>query len=174
MAYADPLAFERARCADIEARARALDVERRREIVRQDHIARHHADQAAYRAGPVARRIRFRRLLKTMRAIRQAFLDGQAAGRERVMEPIHRDGPSLGQRVRGRVRETLARAFRSGRSRGGNVERERSQARERVQERAQQQRQRTREQQKARTSSWAGPEKQRQRTKNRTRGQRVR
>lgn len=175
MAYADPLAYERQRCAEIETRARARDVERRREMIRQDHIAQHYADQAAYRAGPVARRIRFARLLRTMRALRQAFLDGQAAGRDRVMEPVHRDGPSLGQRVRGRVRETLARAFRAGRSRGGNMERERSQARERVQERTQQrQRTRQREQQQTRTSSWAGPEKQKQRTRSRSRGQRVR
>lgn len=176
MAYADPLAFERQRVAEIESRAQAKDLARRREMIRQDHIARHFADQAAYRNGPVARRIRFRRVLKTMRALRQAFLDGQAAGRERVMEPVHRDGPSLGQRVRGRVRDTIARAFRAGRSRGGNVERERTQARERVQERTQQQRQRTRqrEQQQTRTSSWAGPEKQKQRTRSKSRGQRVR
>ena len=174
MSYADPLAFERQRVAEIEAKARTADLARRREMIRQDHIARHFADQAAYRAGPVARRIRFARVLKTMRAMRQAFRDGQAAGRERVMEPVHRDGPSLGQRVRGRVRETLATAFRAGRSRGGNVERERTQARERVEERTQQrQKTRTREQQKTRTS-WAGPEKQKQRTKSRSRGQRVR
>lgn len=171
MAYADPLGFERQRCEQIQREATARDLVLRREMIRAEHRAGHERDMADYRAGPVARRIRFSKAKAWMKAMGRSYRAGRAAGRARVMHgPVVRpERKTLGQRLRG------AWSRIAGRSRGGAIERERTQTRERAQERTQQRtQQRARQQQQTRTSSWGGPEKQKARSKSRSRGQRVR
>lgn len=179
MAYADPLAFERARCADIEARARARDLVLRRELIRAEHRANHQREMAEYRAGPVARRIRFGKMRDLVRSVGAAYARGRVRGKDRVMEfSFSGESQSLWQRVRERMRErarerTQAREAR-GRARTGNWARERTQAQDRSRERVREQvrqreQQRTRQQEKVRVK-----EKVRTRSRSRSRGQRVR
>lgn len=176
MAYADPLAYERQRCAEIETRARARDLVLRRELIRAEHRERHAREMAEYRAGPVARRVRFGKLRKCLRELGRSYRAGKAAGRERVLygaTPTTRASTgSAWQKVREKVRGLFRN--RSGRGRTGNMQRERTQAQARVRERAREQvrqreQQRTRQQERVKVK-----EKVRARSRSRSRAQRVR
>lgn len=169
MSYADPLTHERQRCEQIERAAVARDLALRREMIRVEHRERHDRERAEYRASPIARRIRFARAKAFLRSMgtsfRASYRTGRAAGRARVMDgPVVRaDRQSLGQRLRA----ALSRI--AGRSRGGAVERERTQARERSQERQQQRTQQLARQQQQTRTTWGGPEQQKARAKTRSR-----
>lgn len=62
MVAVDPLAFERERFAALERKARERDLVLRREMIRAGHRERHAREMAEYRAGPIARRIRFSKI----------------------------------------------------------------------------------------------------------------
>lgn len=156
MSYADPLAFERERCAQIESRARARDLELRRELIRQEHRQRRERDRVEYQAGPIARAFRMQRLREFAREMKQA-----RAARRATRERRRADDRILGRKPL-TWRQRLADRIR-GWGRGGNGQRERVEARSRPAT------QRVKPQPQATRSSWAGPEKQQQKARTRAR-----